>query len=327
MKALVLLKPGKPDTLEMTELPVPNPGPGEIRVRVRAASLNPIDYKVSQNGHPAWIYPFVLGIDVAGIVDEVGEGVTQWKSGDRVAYITDFTKPGGYAEYNVTTAHSVAAIPEGISFVEAAAFPCAGLTAYQALMRKMHIQQGQSILVHAGAGGVGGYAIQLAKAFGASTIITTASPSNFDYVKSLGAQFVIDYSLEDVQERVKEITGGAGVDLILNSLNRATAQKDLSMLAFGGQLACIAGAPENVADFQPSSQTFSLHKLMLAGAFGSGNRKSEEDLARMAEEFMQLILSKQVVSMVQEVIRLEQVPDALTRLSQRHVRGKIVAEL
>ncbi|MNM51841.1 Quinone oxidoreductase 1 [compost metagenome] len=327
MKALILPKPGKPDTLEIAELPMPVPGPGEIRVRVHAAGLNPIDYKVSPNGNPAWVYPFVLGIDVAGVVDTVGEGVTTWKTGDRVAYMADFTRPGGFAEYTVTVAHTVAAIPDGVSFTDAAAFPCAGLTAYQILTRKMNIRSGQSLLVHAGAGGVGGYAIQLAKLYGASPILATASPQNADYVRSLGADEVIDYNSDNVQERVMAITNGVGVDLIINSLNRATAQLDLDTLAFGGQLACIAGAPETVADFQPSSKSFTLHKLMIAGAYGSGSRKAEEDLAVMAGEFMALLQHNKVDSLVQEVIQLEQVPDALIRLSQRHVRGKIVAEL
>lgn len=106
MKALLLKAPGKPDTLTVSELPVPEPGPGEIRVQVRAASLNPIDYKVSLNGHPDWVYPFVLGVDVAGVVDTVGEGVTQWSPGDRVVYHGSFVKPGGYAEYSVTKAHT-----------------------------------------------------------------------------------------------------------------------------------------------------------------------------------------------------------------------------
>ncbi|MBW4838081.1 MAG: zinc-binding dehydrogenase [Paenibacillaceae bacterium] len=327
MKALILPKPGKPDTLEIAELPLPIPGPGEIRVRVHAAGLNPIDYKVSPNGNPAWVYPFVLGIDVAGVVDAVGEGVTTWKTGDRVAYMADFTRPGGFAEYTVTVAHTVAAIPDGVSFTDAAAFPCAGLTAYQILTCKMQIRSGQSLLVHAGAGGVGGYAIQLAKIYGASPILATASPQNADYVRSLGADEVIDYNSENVQERVMDITNGVGVDLIINSVNRATAQQDLSMLAFGGQLACIAGAPETVADFQPSSKSFTLHKLMIAGAYGSGSRKAEEELAIMAGEFMALLQQNKMNAMVQEVIKLDKVPDALIRLSQRHVRGKIVAEL
>jgi NADPH2:quinone reductase len=327
MKAIVLNSPGKPETMELGELPVPKAGPGEIVVRIKAAGLNPVDYKVALNGHPAWAYPFVPGVDGAGIVEMVGEGVTQWKPGDRVVYHGDLAKPGTFAEYAVTTAHTTAAIPDKLSFVEAAAFPCAGLTAYQALVRKMHIQPGQSILVHAGAGGVGGFAIQLAKAFGASTVITTASPRNFDFVKSLGANEVIDYNEENVPQRVMDITGGAGVDLILNTVNRKTAQEDLSLLTFGGQLVCIAGAPEVVADFQPSSKTFTLHKLMLGGAHGSGSHAAEEDLPRMAAEFMQLMLDNKVVPMVTEVIGLKDIPQALTKLSERHTRGKIVAEL
>ncbi|MGF7031187.1 NADPH:quinone reductase-like Zn-dependent oxidoreductase [Paenibacillus mucilaginosus] len=326
MKALVLLGPGKPDTLQIAELPLPEPGPGEIRVRIHAAGLNPVDYKAAANGHPAWIYPFVPGVDGAGIVDAVGDGVTEWKSGDRVAYHGSFTKPGTFAEYAVTTAHTAARIPEELTFEEAAAFPCAGLTAYQALQRKMNLQEGQSVLIHAGAGGVGGYAVQLAKVFGASKILATASPANVDYVRSLGADEVIDYNTEDVHARVMELTDGLGVDLILNSVNRKTAQADLSMLAFGGQLAVIAGAPENVADFQPSTKTFSVHKLMLGGAHGSGNLRAERDLGVMAGEFMELLRTRRIQAMVTETLALEDVPAALTRMSERHVRGKMVVK-
>src|SRR5690554_4569335 len=277
MFALVLNKPGAPHTLALSELPMPAPAEGEIRVRVHAAGLNPVDYKVAANGHRAWVYPFVLGLDVAGTVDEVGAGVTGWAIGDRVVYHGDLTKLGGFAEYSITTAHTVAAIPDGISFVDAAAFPCAGLTAYQAIQRKMnmHLHSGQSILVHGGAGGVGGYAIQLARIYGASQIITTASAANFDFVRGLGATDCIDYNHEDVEQRVMDITNGHGVDLILNTINRATAQKDMSLLIFGGQLTCIAGAPEVVADFQPGNKTFTLHKTALGGAHGSGNVQAE----------------------------------------------------
>ncbi|WP_426449553.1 zinc-binding dehydrogenase [Paenibacillus sp. S-38] len=326
MKALVLLGPGKPDTLQIAELPLPEPGPGEIRVRIHAAGLNPVDYKVAANGHPDWVYPFVPGVDGAGIVDAVGDGVTEWKPGDRAAYHGSFTKPGTFAEYAVTTAHTAARIPEELTFEEAAAFPCAGLTAYQALRRKMNLQEGQSVLIHAGAGGVGGYAIQLAKVFGASKILATASPANFDYVRGLGADEVIDYNTEDVHARVMELTDGLGVGLILNSVNRKTAQADLSMLAFGGQLAVIAGAPENVADFQPSTKTFSVHKLMLGGAHGSGNLRAERDLAVMAGEFMELLRTRRIQAMVTETLALEDVPAALTRMSERHVRGKMVVK-
>jgi NADPH:quinone reductase len=327
LKAIVLHGPGKPESMVLSEQPVPKPGPGEIRVRIQAAGLNPVDYKVAANGHPDWVYPFIPGVDGAGIVDEVGANVEGWSVGDRVVYHGDLTKPGTFAEYAVTTAHTAARLPEGLTFEAAAAFPCAGLTAYLALNRKFNLKPGQSILVHAGAGGVGGFAIQLAKAFGASKILSTASSHNFDYIRRLGAYAVIDYNHEDVQQTVMELTDGEGVDLILNTVNRATAQADLSMLSFGGQLACIAGAPENVADFQPSNKTFSVHKLMLGGAHASDNRKAQEDLSRMAEEFMALMLENKVDPMVSEVIELQQVPEALSRLAKRHVRGKIVVKL
>jgi NADPH2:quinone reductase len=329
MQALVLNEPGKPSMLTLTNIPIPEPAEGEIRVRVHAVGLNPVDYKVAGNGHPAWEYPFVLGLDVAGTVDKVGAGVTRWAIGDRVVYHGNLTKPGGYAEYSITTAHTVAAIPDAISFVDAAAFPCAGLTAYQAVERKMnmHLHKGQSILIHGGAGGVGGYAIQLARIYGASSIITTASARNFDYVKSLGADVCIDYNHEDIHQRVMEVTGGLGVDLILNTVNRVTSQQDLSNLAFGGQLTCIAGAPEVVADFKPENRTFTLHKTAMGGAHGCGNIQAEADLARMADEFMQLMVEGRIDAMVTEVIQLADIPAALTRLAERHVRGKIVAQL
>ncbi|NIK76743.1 NADPH:quinone reductase-like Zn-dependent oxidoreductase [Paenibacillus castaneae] len=327
MKAIVTHNPGKPDSLVMADIAKPEPGPGEISVRVQAAGLNPVDYKLMLNGNPAWHYPHIPGIDAAGYVDAVGAGVEQWKAGDRVVFHGDLAKQGVFAQYAVTTAHTAAEIPVSLSFTDAAAFPCAGLTAYQALIRKMNLKAGQTIFIHGGAGGVGGYAIQIAKNKGAALILTSASAQNSDYLKSLGADEVIDYNSEDVHERIMDLTEGRGVDLILNTINRKTAQADLSALSFGGQLACIAGAPEVVADFQPSFKTFSVHKLMLGGAHGSGNREAELDLAIMAKEFMQLMVEGHIVSLVSETITLDQVPAALTRLSERHVRGKIVVEL
>jgi NADPH2:quinone reductase len=327
MRAIVIDGPGKPDAMRLAEVALPEPGPDEIRVRVHAASLNPVDYKVVAGGHPNWTYPFISGVDVAGVVDAVGAEVSRWRAGDRVVYHGDVAKPGGFAEYAVTTAHTAAAIPEGLSFEAAAAFPCAGLTAYQALVRKMRIGAGQTIFIHAGAGGVGGYAVQLARVSGASQIITSASPHNSDYVRSLGADEVIDYNTEDVHSRIMELTAGRGVDCILNTINRVTAQADLGALAFGGQLATIAGAPETVADFQPGWKSFTLHKLMLGGAHASQDRAAQEDLAQMSVAMMDLMLSGEISPMVGETVRLEAVPDALMRLSQRHIRGKIVMVL
>ncbi|MDW8518532.1 alcohol dehydrogenase catalytic domain-containing protein [Priestia flexa] len=134
----------------------PVPGEGEVLVQVHATALNPVDYKTATGGNPSWSYPHILGLDVAGVVEEVGANVTDIQVSDRVVYHGDLTKKGGFAEYAVTTAHTVSVIPEGVSFEAAAALPCAGYTVYQALFSKLHIEEGQFILIHAGAGGVGG---------------------------------------------------------------------------------------------------------------------------------------------------------------------------
>ncbi|MCB0197421.1 MAG: zinc-binding dehydrogenase [Anaerolineae bacterium] len=324
MKALALDKPGKPDTLHLADLPKPQPGLGEVRVRVEAVSLNPVDYKLARSGHPAWTYPFILGLDVAGVVDAVGDGVENWQPGDQVFYHGNLSKPGGFAEYAIAAAHVLARIAPGVSFEAAAAIPCAGLTAYQALYRKLHLQAGQTVLVQGGAGGVGGFGVQLATNTGA-TVITTASARNFQYVKNLGATYVIDYNTEDVKERVFEITHGRGLEAVLDTVNSKNATLGTELLAFGGSIACIAGMPDfSIVSFD---KPISVHAVMLGGAYFSGDRLAEEDLGHMADEMMALLAEQKIDAMVSEVIMLEQIPTKLNELAARHVSGKIVAKL
>ncbi|HLN60296.1 MAG TPA: zinc-binding dehydrogenase [Symbiobacteriaceae bacterium] len=325
MKALVLDAPGSPDTLRLTELPRPQPGPGEVLVRVHAVGLNPVDYKVAQSGHPAWRYPFILGLDVAGTVAEVGEGVTAWQTGDAVYYHGDLSRPGGYAEWAVAAAHAVAPLPDGLSFVQAAALPCAGFTAYQALYRKLHIQPGQTVLVTGGAGGVGGFAVQLAARQGCE-VIATCSAHNQAYVKKLGAAHTVDYTRENISERVRSLTNGRGVDAVVDTVSSASATEAAQLLAYNGGIACVAGSPD-MAVARPFRQAASVHGVMLGGAHLSGDRPAQEDLARMGREFGALVSAGQIDPMLHEVIRMEEIPEALVRLSQRHVRGKIVAAL
>ncbi|NET45757.1 zinc-binding dehydrogenase [Okeania sp. SIO2B3] len=325
MKALVLDQPGIPNSLHIAEMPLPQPEVDEIRVKVHAVGLNPVDYKVAASGFSRWNYPFILGLDVAGVVDAVGANVTDWQVGDKVYYHGNLSKPGGYAEYTNATAIAVAPLPEGVSFTEAAAIPCAGLTAYQALHRRLHIQSEQTILIHGGAGGVGSFGIQLAVLTGLE-VITTCSQNNFDYVQQLGAKHLIDYKNEDVVVRVKEITKGRGVDAILDTVSSETATKGFEMLAFNGGIACIAGLPD-FSKFKPFSIAASIHEVALGGAYLSGDKKAIKDLGKMAREMGELVRQKKVNSMSTEVISLEEIPEALNRLKGRHVRGKIVAKV
>lgn len=325
MKALLLDQPGPPHTLYVSERPEPHPAAGQVRVKVYAAGLNPADYKFAQRGVSSWKYPHILGLDVAGVIDEIGEGVTQWQVGDSVYYHGDLSQPGGFAEWAIATAHAIAPLPSQVSFNEAAALPCAGFTAYQSLHHKLHIESGQTVLVQAGAGGVGGFAVQLATLAG-SRVIATCSAENFDWVRQLGAADVLDYQTEYIPSKVREMTDGRGVDAIIDAVGSATATDGLEMLAFGGGIACVAALPD-LSRFQSFGKALSVHDIALGGAYLAGDRIAQAELALLGQKVGKLVSDRAISPMLQEVIRLEDIPDALTRLSQRHVRGKIVAQL
>lgn len=325
MKALLLQDKGQWKEMKVEEIQTPKPGKGELLVEVHAVGLNPVDYKTATGGNSNWSYPHILGLDVAGVVAETGEGVTRWKKGDRVVYHGDLTKNGGYAEYTVTTAHTVSCIPTNVSFEDAAAIPTAGYTAYQSLFRKLPFEHVETILIHGGAGGVGGFGVQLAKIAG-KTVISTASRHNHEYVKSLGADYVIDYLEEEVKARVMEITNGRGVDAVVDAVSRQNATDSLEMLAFLGHIVFISGAPD-FTKIQPFTKSVSYHEIALGASHQSGDVKAEKDLAVLGDEMLALMAQGKLSSMLKEVITLNDIPEALTRLSERHVKGKIVAKI
>ena len=325
MRAWLLPRPGSWRDMALGETPEPSPAQGDVRVAVHAVGLNPVDYKIARMGHPDWRFPHILGLGVAGVVDAIGASVSQWQLGDWVFYHGDLLKPGGFAEFAVTTAHTVARIPNGMSFVDAASLPCAGLTAYHALHRRLHVRAGQSILVHAGAGGVGGFAIQLAAHAGLK-VLTTCSANNSDYVRDLGAEVAIDYHTENLKEVVLAATDGRGVDAILSSLGSERATQDLDLLAFNGGLACLLGLP-NLTRLRPFTIAPSIHEVALGSAHLSGDKRAQEDLARMADELATLIIQGAVRLPPIEVIPWQELPAGLDRLADGHVRGKIVAQV
>jgi NADPH:quinone reductase-like Zn-dependent oxidoreductase len=286
--------------------------------------LNPADYKFARSGFRSWTYPFILGLDVAGVIDAVAPDVTQWQIGDAVYYHGNLSRPGGYAEYAIADGHAIAAIPQGLSFAEAAALPCAGFTAYQVIHYKLAIRPGQTLLVQGGAGGVGGFAIQLGALAGAE-VITTYSERNIDWVQQLGATHVVDYTQEDVLAQVKAIAP-RGVDAIVDCVSSESATQGLDLLAFGGGIACVNGLPD-LAKLQSFGRALSVHDVALGGAYLSGDRIAQKQLAEMGQALGALGATRQINPMLQELISLEAIPEALERLSQRHVRGKIVAQI
>lgn len=325
MKALLLNGKNEWKNMKIEETEKPAPQKGEVVVKIHAAGLNPVDYKTGTNGNPNWSFPHILGLDAAGTIHEVGEGVTEWKKGDRVVYHGDFNKKGAYAEYGVTTAHTISRIPDSITFEEAAALPTAGYTAYQALFRKLPMNAIETILIHGGAGGVGGFGIQLAKAAG-KTVITTASERNHDYVLSLGADHVIDYTKEDVKAKVMELTGGRGVDAVLDTVGRDNATASLDLIAYNGHIAHIAGAPD-YSRVKPFTKVISFHEIALNAIHHHNDVVSERDLSKMGDELLKMVSEKKVSSLLERVIPLEEVPQTLEELSNRHVKGKIVAKI
>ncbi|TDL31780.1 zinc-binding alcohol dehydrogenase [Jeotgalibacillus sp. S-D1] len=325
MKALLLQEAGKWKEMKVGELEKPTIESDEVLVQVKAAGLNPVDYKTGNAGHPDWTYPHVLGLDVSGVVKQAGDDVRDLKPGDRVVYLSDMSKKGGFAEYAAVKSHTVSKLPESVSFEDAAALPVAAYTAYQALFFKLHIQKEKSILIHAGAGGVGGFAIQLANYAGLK-VITTASEKNHSHVKQLGADYAIDYKNEDFVQKTKEITDGLGVDYVLDTVGRDNATKSLEALAFNGQIAFIAGQPE-MNDSISFAHPISFHHVALGSVYQSGNSTEERTLKHIGDHLVELLADKKITSLVERIISMEEIPEGLEALETRGVKGKIVARI
>jgi NADPH:quinone reductase-like Zn-dependent oxidoreductase len=227
---------GGPEVLELTEAPTPEPGPTEVLVRVAAAGVNPVDWKTRIRGGFLGQPPFTVGWDVAGTVEAVGMGVTRFAAGDRVFGMPRFPREAAaYAEYVTSPSRQLARTPDGLSDVEAAALPLAGLTAWQTLVETADIQPGRRVLVLGAAGGVGHLAVQIAKARGAY-VVGTARAEKHAFLAGLGVDEAIDYTTEDVAERIRE------VDVVLDPFGDESGRQALPTLRDGGILVTLAGA-------------------------------------------------------------------------------------
>lgn len=309
------------DQWTFEEVKTPTPGEGQALIRVKTVALNPVDYKATKN--PAWTFPHIPGVDLAGVVEQIGPGA-EVKIGDRVAIHTNLQRDGAFAEYALVDTRALALIPEDISFTEAAAILCAGMTAYEAIVQKMNTTGKETILIHAGAGGVGGIGIQLAKRLGLK-VATTASTENHEWVKRLGADLAIDYKKENVTDVIRDWTNDRGADLIFNTVGRNEATADLGRLAFSGQLAFIAGGPDQSV-VKPFTLSPSIHEVALAAAYASEDDRAIRNLGHMASELLQLVATKELDPLVTEEIPATDIVKGLQRLSERHVRGKIIAK-
>jgi len=305
MRAVQYRKYGGPDVLEMTDIDTPVAGPGEVLVDLQAAGVNPFDWKL-RAGHLSNFFkvefPVTPGREGAGVVSSLGEGVTSFAIGDEVCVMPRDVKSGTNAESVVVPQDQVVAKPMPIDFVAAAGFPVSGVTAWKALVEVAFVQPGMKVLVHAGAGGVGSLAIQLAKHLGAE-VITTCSATNSEYVRHLGADHVIAYDEVDFAGALN------GLDVVFDTMGGEVHRKSYEVLALGGMLVyVIAGPVEDLAaDYGVKRQLAVVDKIGPA-------------FAAMGD----LIARRIIVPQIGKVLPLEDVKQAHELSQTGHARGKIV---
>jgi len=240
MKAVWIPKHGKPDVLELREDRDPVPDSGEVRIRVHAAGINFAEIMARQGLYPdAPSPPMVVGYEVSGVIDALGNGVTQRSEGQRVVAMTRF---GGYADVLCVAAEQTYLMPERMTFLEGAALPVAYLTAYHMLFNVLRVRAGDHILIHQAAGGVGTAALQLCRSVGGVTTYGTASKRKHDYLREHGCDHPIDYHSIDYVREVRKLTGGRGVDGVLDAMGGDYWKRSYSLLRPGGLLICFGWA-------------------------------------------------------------------------------------
>jgi len=332
MKAFILDRYGSADRLRAGDMPDPEPREDNVLVQVHAAGVNLLDSKI-RNGEFTLILPYhlplVLGHDVAGVVVRVGSGVRRFKPGDEVYARPADGRIGAFAELIAIKEEDVAIKPKALSMEEAASIPLVGLTAWQALIERARLKKGQTVLIHAGSGGVGTFAIQLAKHVGA-TVATTTSTANVDLVRRLGADIVIDYKKEDFAHVLRDC------DVVLQSLDKVTLQKSLRVLKPGGQLISISGPPD--AAFARSIGASWVVRL-ITGALSYGIRaKAKRRRAHYSFLFMRanggqlteitsLIDEGVIRPVVDRVFPFASTKEAMAYVEAGRAKGKVVVSL
>lgn len=261
MKAIVAEEIGEPEVLRYVEAERPSPGEGEVLIEVKAAGINYADTMRRRDQYlTRQKFPFTPGSEVAGVVTEVGPGVDNASEGDRVVTLLE---TGGYAEYAVAPASSLISLPEGLGFDEAAAVPLQGLTAYHIIKTSGALKEGESVLVHAAAGGVGTLAVQMAKLLGAGKVIATASTEEkLELARSLGADVTIDYTNDDWPEKVLEATDGDGADVILEMVGADFPEKNLECLATFGRMVVYGAASGDRGNIVPAGLMTGCHSVV-----------------------------------------------------------------
>ena len=332
MKAFILDRYGAKETLRAGDMPEPEIGEDDVLVRVHAAGVNLLDSKI-RSGEFKLILPYrlplVLGNDVAGVVVRVGERVRAFKAGDEVYARPDADRIGTFAELIAIKEASLARKPNNVTMEEAASIPLVGLTAWQALVERANLQPGQRVLIHAGSGGVGTFAIQLAKHLGAF-VATTTSTANVEWVKALGADVVVDYKKEEFDLVLHDY------DVVLHSLGDDVLFKSLRVLKPGGRLVSISGPPDPefaaeigaswIVDLATRLLSFRVSRKARNAGVGYSflfMRANGEQLGKLTT----LIESRAIRPVVDKVFPFASTNEALAHVETGRAKGKVVVKL
>ena len=308
MKAVVIHEYGGPEVLKYEEVPRPEPKEDQILIRVIAAGVNPVDGMIRSGmfaKHEKVVFPTILGADIAGVVEKVGSKITKFKAGDPVFAYASLKTGGGYAEYALATEREAAPKPKSLTYVEAAGVPIVALTAWQALIDTAKLSAGQTVLIHGGSGGVGTFAIQIAKAHGAK-VIATASTANQDVLKELGANVAIDYTKQKFEDVAKD------VDVVLDSVGKDTLARSYGVVKKGGFIVTLVARIDQAE----------LDNHGIRGASISVEPNSDE-----LAEIGKLIGEKKIKVVVSQTFTLSEARKAQEQAATGHTRGKIVLKV
>jgi len=326
MRAMVMKAFGGPDVLEIQDIPVPEPGPLDLLVQVHATAVNPVDCKT--RSAPRWgdrAPPMVLGFDVSGTVVEVGREVKAFEVGNEVYASPSLLRDGANAEYVVIDARSAARIPATLKHEQAAALPLVSLTAWESLFSHGRIESGETVLIHAGAGGVGHIAIQLARQHGCRVITTAGHEGSLEMCRSLGAEVVINYKSENVIERVMDETQGEGCPMVFDTVGGPVFTECIELVALNGRLVTIVpGIPaENLNKL--FGRNASLHFEFMGATQLNGRDPSHQGL--ILEKVARLVDAGSLRPVIENVWELEQLPEAHDRQETQRSVGKQVVRV
>ncbi|ELZ84324.1 NADPH:quinone reductase [Haloferax larsenii JCM 13917] len=322
MKSIVVTEYGRSDTLDVRETETPEPGPGEVRIAVEAAGINFADI-MQRRGHyrDGPTPPYTPGLEAAGTIDAVGEGVER-EVGERVVAMTG---TGAYAEYVTAPANALFDVPESISFAEAAGFPVQFLTAHNCLHEWGGLEDGEQVLIHAAAGGVGTAAVQLADLAGAETFGTASTEEKLDLATDLGLDHPIQYTEEDFRDVVADETDGEGLDLVLDGVGGETFQHSLDALSDFGRVVTYGAASGEVAEADTTRLLFE-NKSVIGFHLGNAMQKRPQSVLGAVPELSELLASGELDVIVGETFALEDAAEAHQYIEDRKSSGKVVLE-